>query len=101
MSPTVLIIDDEPGVLGTIASVLSDEGYNTLSADSGVKGLDLYKEEQPDVVFLDTWLPDRDGLELLQELRDHDPQASVITTELSMSAPRSRAHKTLPSGEMA
>ncbi len=78
MSPTVLIIDDEPGVLDTVAGVLADEGYTTLSADSGVKGLDLYRDEQPDVVFLDIWLPDRDGLELLQELRELDPRAAVI-----------------------
>ena len=41
MSHTVLIIDDEPGILGTVAGVLSDEGYSTLSASSGVKGLIL------------------------------------------------------------
>ncbi|HEX9737216.1 MAG TPA: UDP-3-O-acyl-N-acetylglucosamine deacetylase [Thermoanaerobaculia bacterium] len=78
MSNTVLIIDDEPGIVGTVADVLADEGFTTLSAASGLKGLDLYKEEQPDVVFLDIWLPDRDGLEVLQELREHDPRAAVI-----------------------
>lgn len=78
MSGSILIIDDEPGILGTVSDVLSDEGYETLVAKSGVQGLDLYRKEQPDVVFLDIWLPDRDGLEILQELREADPRAAVI-----------------------
>ncbi len=78
MSHTVLIIDDEPGILGTVADVLADEGYATLAAKNGEEGLALYKEEQPDVVFLDIWLPDRDGLEVLRELREFDPRAAVI-----------------------
>lgn len=78
MSNSVLIIDDEPGILTTVANVLTDEGFTTLQAANGDKGLALFKEEQPDVVFLDIWLPDRDGLELLQELRDIDSRAPVI-----------------------
>ncbi len=78
MANSVLIIDDEPGILDTMAGVLIDEGYTTLSAKNGSQGLDLYRKEQPDVVFLDVWLPDRDGLEVLQELRELDPRSAVI-----------------------
>ncbi len=75
---TVLIIDDEPGVLGSVSDVLEDEGYRTLAARSGVEGIELYRSERPDVVFLDIWLPDRDGLEVLTALRDEDPLAAVV-----------------------
>lgn len=78
LQATVLIIDDEPGILGSLADVLVDEGYRTFKASSGVEGLALYQRERPDVVFLDIWLPDRDGLEVLHALRELDPEAVVV-----------------------
>ena len=78
MPSTVLIIDDEPAILSTLADVLGDQGYRTLSAESGVDGLALFKKERPDVVFLDIWLADHDGLEVLHALREVDPHAAVI-----------------------
>lgn len=74
----VMIVDDEPGILATLAGVLGDEGYETLCTTSGEEALALYRERRPDVVFLDIWLPDRDGLETLQALRGEDPAAAVI-----------------------
>jgi UDP-3-O-[3-hydroxymyristoyl] N-acetylglucosamine deacetylase len=78
MSELVLIVDDEPGILSTLGGILSDEGYSTLTTTSGEEALNLYKTEQPAVVFLDIWLADRDGLETLQALRDEDPTAAVV-----------------------
>ncbi|MEM9555945.1 MAG: UDP-3-O-acyl-N-acetylglucosamine deacetylase [Acidobacteriota bacterium] len=78
MSSTVLIIDDEPSVLRSVVDVLEDEGYETLSAKNGIEGLELFRARRPDVVFCDIWLPDRDGLEVLHELRDLDPTAPVV-----------------------
>lgn len=78
MARTVLIIDDEPNILGTVAGVLEDEGYTTLTAASGLEGLDLFESEHPDVVFLDIWLADRDGLEVLDAMRAKDPSVAVV-----------------------
>ncbi|MEM6792661.1 MAG: UDP-3-O-acyl-N-acetylglucosamine deacetylase [Acidobacteriota bacterium] len=78
MSSKILIIDDEPGVLATIADVLRDEGHEALEASSGEVGLELFEQHQPDVVFLDIWLPDRDGLEILRALLEQDPSAAVV-----------------------
>ena len=78
MPTTVLIVDDEPGILTTLSGVLSDEGYATLTTGSGEAALELYRERRPDVVFLDVWLPDLDGLETLQALREFDPTAAVV-----------------------
>ena len=78
MSRTVLIVDDEPGIQTALANILTDEGYQTVATGSGDEALDLYRRRRPDVVFLDIWLPDRDGLETLQALRQHDPTAAVI-----------------------
>ncbi len=78
MKPLVLIVDDEPGILDTLARILEDEGYRTMATGSGEEALRLYQRERPAAVFLDIWLPDRDGLETLQALRAMDPEARVI-----------------------
>jgi UDP-3-O-acyl N-acetylglucosamine deacetylase len=78
MNELILIVDDEPGILSTLSSILSDEGYRTLTTTSGDEALQMYRTERPDVVFLDIWLPDRDGLETLQALLEIDPAAAVI-----------------------
>ncbi len=78
MPTLVLIVDDEPGILTTLAGVLGDEGYETVATGSGEQALALYRERRPDVVLLDVWLPDRDGLETLQALREFDPAAAVV-----------------------
>lgn len=78
MTQKVLIIDDEPGVLDSIADVFRDEGYETATASTAGDGLDLFETSQPDVVFLDIWLPDRDGLEVLGTLLELDSTACVV-----------------------
>jgi len=78
MNELVLIVDDEPGILTTVSDILSDEGYRTLTTSSGREALEIYRRERPDLVFLDIWLADRDGLETLQALKEHDPEAAVI-----------------------
>ncbi|MEM8998150.1 MAG: UDP-3-O-acyl-N-acetylglucosamine deacetylase [Acidobacteriota bacterium] len=78
MPAKVLIIDDEPGVLASIKDVLDDEGHETYGAATAVEGQKLFAQERPDVVFLDIWLPDRDGLEVLRSLLEEDAAASVV-----------------------
>ncbi len=78
MPPLALIVDDEPNILSTLAAVLADQGYRTLTTRSGSEALALYRSRRPDVVLLDVWLPDRDGLETLQALRELDPAAAVV-----------------------
>ena len=78
MGELILIVDDEPGILTALAGVLNDEGYETACTQSGEEALTLYEEQHPAVVFLDIWLPDRDGLETLQALREADPAAAVV-----------------------
>lgn len=78
MKELVLIVDDEPGILTTLGQILSDEGYEVAATPSGEEALRLYRQLRPVAVFLDVWLPDRDGLEALQALRAEDPAAAVI-----------------------
>lgn len=78
MAHQVLIVDDQPGILTTLTTILEDEGYETLTTGSGKEALELYRQERPDVVFLDIWLPDRDGLETLEAIRRLDGSAAVV-----------------------
>jgi len=78
MNELILIVDDEPGILTALSAILEDEGFRCITTTSGEEALDLYRREKPDVVFLDIWLPDRDGLETLQALRELDGNAAVI-----------------------
>jgi UDP-3-O-acyl N-acetylglucosamine deacetylase len=78
MGKLVLVVDDQPSILTTLSAILADEGYRTVVTESGEAALRLYEETRPDVVFLDIWLADMDGLETLQALRQRDPAAAVI-----------------------
>jgi len=98
MNELILIVDDEEGILTTLSQILGDEGFRTLTTTSGEEALHLYREQRPDVVFLDIWLPDWDGLETLQAIRDLDPHAMVImmsghgTSETAVKAIKMGAH---------
>jgi DNA-binding NtrC family response regulator len=75
---TVLIIDDEMAIRESLETLLSMEGYTVEVAGSGEEGMARIGERQFDLVLLDLALPDRSGMEILADLRTHDPQLSVI-----------------------
>jgi UDP-3-O-[3-hydroxymyristoyl] N-acetylglucosamine deacetylase len=87
MKPLVLIVDDEQGILTTLSHVLEDEGFRTVTTRSGEEALQIYRRRRPAAVFLDIWLPDRDGLETLKTLREMDPDAAVIMISGHGTAP--------------
>lgn len=78
MSDTICIVDDEPGILKTLSELLEDEGYQVTSAKSGMDALDVIRQDPPDLVFLDIWMPDLDGLEVLKRVRQQFPNMMVI-----------------------
>jgi two-component system, NtrC family, nitrogen regulation response regulator NtrX len=78
MSETILIVDDEPAILGTLSNVLRDEDYRVLTADSGKAALQTLQREEPSIILLDIWMPDRDGLDTLQQIKQRRPKAIVV-----------------------
>jgi len=78
MAGTILIVDDEPSILQSLRGILSDEGLEVVTADGGLKALDIIKGTIPDIVLLDIWLPDIDGIETLQRIRELYPSLQVI-----------------------
>ena len=74
----VLIVDDEESILESLSGILEDEGYQAITARNGIEALEISGREFPDVTFLDVWMPDMDGLEVLRRLRAQDPDKVII-----------------------
>jgi len=74
----ILVIDDEPSVLAFLDMILRHQGYDVLFADNGWKGLELYRQEHPDVIVLDLRMPELDGVTVLKEIRSVDLKQPVI-----------------------
>jgi len=78
MFPTILIVDDETTILQSLSGILSDEGYETLTASNGYEALKIIEEESPDLVLLDIWMPGMDGIETLREIKRTNPFLQVV-----------------------
>ena len=74
----VLIIDDDPEIIWILTEALQEEGYHILSADCGKSGLKIAKAEKPELVLLDIKMPDMNGLEVLEKVKDHSKATAVI-----------------------
>jgi len=77
-SPTVLVIDDEMGILDTIRILLKSEGFTPYTALGGKKGLEQIEALKPELIISDVRMPDVTGLDILASVRAHDPEAVVI-----------------------
>jgi two-component system, OmpR family, KDP operon response regulator KdpE len=70
MAPRILIVDDEPSILATMAPLLRARGYEVATATSGQAALDAVERQPPQLVVLDLGLPDIDGVEVCRRLRE-------------------------------
>ncbi len=77
---TILIIDDDPGFLDAMRTVLKSEGYNVLASSTGPKGLDMVRYARGDIgaILLDFNMPRFNGAETLQFLRKLSPKVKVL-----------------------
>ena len=78
MQHTILIIDDEKDIRTALTGILEDEGYQVLTAENGVEGIETARQELPDLILLDIWMPGMDGLETLEQIKKLLPQITVI-----------------------
>ncbi len=78
MSASILIVDDEVSILNSLSSILEDEGYEVSVAKSGVEALKLCTVNPPELMMLDIWMPEMDGLETLRRLRELVPNTQVL-----------------------
>ncbi|MBC2592914.1 response regulator transcription factor [Ruficoccus amylovorans] len=77
---TIALIDDEPAIRRLLRTALEGEHHRTVEAGNGADGLICVAQRQPDVVLLDLGLPDMDGLEVLDRLREWTDVPVIIIT---------------------
>src|ERR687884_1168593 len=78
MKPSILIVDDEPGVRSSLGGVLRDEGYAVEAVASGEACVERASRGGIDLIVLDVWLPGMDGLATLARLRERQVDAQVV-----------------------
>jgi CheY-like chemotaxis protein len=75
---TILFIDDEEQVRTVIQMALAQAGYRVLTAESGKHGLRLLESQEVDLILVDIFMPEMDGLELIPLLRKTRPASKII-----------------------
>ncbi|NOX21359.1 MAG: sigma-54-dependent Fis family transcriptional regulator, partial [Nitrospirae bacterium] len=78
MQYTVLVVDDEEGIRESLKDILEDEGYEVITASNAEEALKAVNDNAPDLVYLDIWLPDRDGIEVLEEIKGRERTMPVV-----------------------
>ncbi|HEX7252162.1 MAG TPA: response regulator, partial [Thermoanaerobaculia bacterium] len=74
----ILVIDDEKAIRETLSQILGDEGFLVTASATGEEGLRRLTEESYDVVFLDVWLKDRDGLSILESVGPRAQEVPIV-----------------------
>ena len=74
----ILVADDDEQIRSLLSRMLEREGHEVLLAEDGFQASDLYRKERPDVVILDLYMPEKEGIETLLELRTEFPEIRII-----------------------
>ncbi|MFP4531380.1 MAG: response regulator [Desulfobacterales bacterium] len=77
-NPPILIVDDEPDIREVLEITLTDAGYTVYTAESGAAAMDIFREVQPPIVLTDIKMPGMDGIELLEKIKNENPETEVI-----------------------
>ncbi|MEX2479862.1 MAG: sigma-54 dependent transcriptional regulator [Gammaproteobacteria bacterium] len=98
-SAHILVVDDEPDIRGLLKEILEDEGYDVITAENATQARECRRQRRPDLVLLDIWMPDTDGITLLKEwAEDNGLDSPVImmsghgTVETAVEATRLGAY---------
>ncbi|MFZ1325638.1 MAG: sigma-54 dependent transcriptional regulator [Candidatus Contendobacter sp.] len=98
-APYILVVDDEPDIRDLVKEILEDEGYTVATAENASAAREARRVQRPDLILLDIWMPDTDGISLLKEWSegDHLPCPVVMmsghgTVETAVEATRLGAY---------
>jgi DNA-binding response OmpR family regulator len=102
----ILIVDDNPDVLGLVACMLTMSGFNVITAGDGLLGLEIAEAELPDLIITDISMPRLDGIQMISRLRDQSQfskvpilvisaHGSAMTTEALRAGANKAMHKPL------
>jgi CheY-like chemotaxis protein len=90
MDIKVLIVEDEADFRQLMTFWLKSKGYSVVTASDGKSAVEMVKQQKPDIVFLDLYLPIMDGVEVLKEIRMIDKELPVIIISAYVDDPRAK-----------
>ena len=73
----ILVVDDEPDIRTYLSTMLEDNGYTAITAENGNSGLEMVKEQKPDLILLDISMPEKSGVKMYRELMEADETRNV------------------------
>ena len=76
--PRILVIDDEQLLRSTVVMILTRAGFTVEDASDGQAGIALFHKNPPDIVLTDIFMPNRDGIEIIKELKQSSPWTKII-----------------------
>jgi DNA-binding response OmpR family regulator len=91
MTHKILVVEDEADLLDLVVYNLKKEGFRPIRAETGEKGLELAREERPDLILLDLMMPGLDGLEVCRRLRANDATSGIPIVMVTARAEESDA----------
>jgi DNA-binding response OmpR family regulator len=74
----ILLVDDEDGIRSSLTKLLTKAGYSVTEARDGQEAIQLWRENPGDLVILDMFMPEKDGIETIVELKAHNPAVRII-----------------------
>ena len=75
---TLVIVDDEPGIVEEVKLFFKEEGHQVYTADSGEEGIEVIRKRKPDLALIDVKLPDISGLKVLETTKKISPRTKTI-----------------------
>jgi two-component system KDP operon response regulator KdpE len=91
MAGRILVVDDEPTILATIAPLLRAHGYTVVTAMNGNAALDSVDRDEPDLIILDLGLPDIDGVTVCSRIRDNHATPIIVLSARGAEKDKVRA----------
>lgn len=83
MAKRILIVDDSPAELANLRTLLTDAGYDTVTASNGREGVDKALSEKPSMILMDIVMPEVDGYEACRQLRSNDATKAIPVVIIS------------------
>jgi two-component system KDP operon response regulator KdpE len=91
MAARILVVDDEPNIIGTVAPLLRARGYDVFSAMSGRAAIEAFERDKPDLVVLDLGLPDMDGVDVCTAVRQSSAVPILVLSARGAEGDKVRA----------
>ncbi|MDW5287290.1 response regulator transcription factor [Formosa sp. PL04] len=83
MNIKILLVDDEPDILEIVGYNLSSEGYEVITAENGIEAVKKAKKEKPQLIIMDVMMPEMDGIEACEQIRNNPELKDTIITFLT------------------